>query len=83
MIIIRMCTPYRLTPREQDVAELLAAGLRQVDIAKRLVLSARTVGVHERNIMTKLGVNNRFAAAIMLHRAGLVKDTLPAVEPPA
>lgn len=57
---------FRLTPREQDVAELLMQGIRQVDIAERLIISVSVVREHERKIMRKLRVDNRFAAALKL-----------------
>lgn len=63
---LKRCTTYRLTPREQDVAELLAQGKRQVDIAAALVVSVRTVQDHERNILTKMGASSRFEAALRL-----------------
>lgn len=57
---------YRFTPREQDVAELLMQGLRQVDIARQLVIDVSTVRVHERNIMQKMGTQGRFETALKL-----------------
>lgn len=57
---------YRFTPREQDVAELLMQGMRQVDIAKRLVIDTETVRYHERNIIRKMKTRTRFEAALKL-----------------
>jgi len=44
-----------LTPRERDVAALLAAGLTNREIADRLMVTARTVDTHVGNILAKLG----------------------------
>lgn len=60
-------TSYRFTPREQEVAELLATGKRQRDIAQQLVITQRTVRHHEQSILQKLGVETRFEAGIKLH----------------
>ncbi len=53
----------RLSPREQDVLELVAAGLPDAEIAHHLYLSPRTVHKHLQNAFRKLGVSNRTAAA--------------------
>jgi non-specific serine/threonine protein kinase len=48
-----------LSPREQEVAALVARGLTNRQIGERLTLSERTVDTHVRNIMGKLAVNSR------------------------
>lgn len=48
-----------LTAREQEVAVMVAAGLRNQEIAARPFLSTRTVESHLRRIFTKLGVESR------------------------
>ncbi|MFC5664415.1 LuxR C-terminal-related transcriptional regulator [Kitasatospora misakiensis] len=55
--------PYgdALSPREREIAELAAAGLRNAEIAERLVLSHRTVEHHIANAMRKLAVPSRTA----------------------
>jgi DNA-binding NarL/FixJ family response regulator len=61
-----------LTPRELDVLKLIAQGLTNPDIARRLVLSEHTVHRHLANILHKLGLPSRAAAAAWGVRAGVV-----------
>jgi DNA-binding NarL/FixJ family response regulator len=61
-----------LTPRELDVLKLVAQGLSNSDIARRLVLSEHTVHRHLANILRKLGLSSRAAAAAWGVRTGLV-----------
>ena len=61
-----------LTPRELDVLKLVAQGLSNPDIARRLALSEHTVHRHLANILRKLGLSSRAAAAAWGVRAGLV-----------
>ncbi|HZQ16794.1 MAG TPA: LuxR C-terminal-related transcriptional regulator [Gaiellaceae bacterium] len=49
----------KLTPREQQVATLLAYGLTNAEIAERLQISIRTAEMHRANAMRKLGADNR------------------------
>jgi DNA-binding CsgD family transcriptional regulator len=60
-----------LTPRELDVLRLVAQGLSNPDIARRLVLSEHTVHRHLANILRKLGLSSRAAAAAWGVRTGL------------
>ena len=53
----------QLTPREQEVIELLRLGLPDAEIAGRLDVSAAAIGRHVSQIIAKLGVRNRYAAA--------------------
>src|SRR5262249_51921640 len=55
--------PAGLTNRELEVLALIAQGLRNIDIANRLVLSPKTVDHHVSAILRKLAVPNRAAAA--------------------
>ena len=61
-----------LTPRELDVLKLVAQGLSNPDIAQRLVLSEHTVHRHLANILRKLSLSSRAAAAAWGVRTGLV-----------
>ena len=62
-------TPHplsRLTPQERRVAEAVAAGGTDRQVAAELFLSARTVGYHLASVYRKLGVTNRTALAAYL-----------------
>jgi len=60
-----------LTDRERDVLDLMAAGLRNHGIAERLGLSEKTVRNHVSNVLLKLQVPDRTAAALKAREAGL------------
>ncbi len=48
-----------LTPREREVAVLIADGLTNAELARRLYISPRTAAVHVSSILRKLGVGSR------------------------
>ncbi|RGD59519.1 DNA-binding response regulator [Kitasatospora xanthocidica] len=60
-----------LTTRERDVLTLIAAGLSNGQIARRLGVVEGTVKAHVSSILARLGVANRAAAAVLAHEAGL------------
>jgi LuxR family transcriptional regulator, maltose regulon positive regulatory protein len=60
----------RLSARELQVLGLVAEGLTNHDIAQRLVLSEHTVNRHVANILRKLGLKSRTAAATLAGRYG-------------
>ena len=62
----------QLTERERDVLELMAEGLTNAGIAKRLYLSERTVEAHVRHLLMKLDVpesedSHRRVLAVLTH----------------
>jgi DNA-binding NarL/FixJ family response regulator len=63
-----------LSDRERDVLRLLARGLGNANIAKRLCLSEGTVRNYMTSIFAKLEVTDRTQAAVLALRCGLVDE---------
>lgn len=63
-----------LTPREEEVLELLARGLDNRSIADGLSISSKTVRNHVSNIFAKLGVGHRGEAVVRARELGFGKD---------
>jgi DNA-binding NarL/FixJ family response regulator len=57
----------RMTSREREVIDLIAEGLSNKAIAKRLHISTHTVKSHLRNIMEKLNLHTRLELAVYAH----------------
>ena len=64
--------PAGLTARELEVLQLLVEGLRNAQIAERLILSEKTVDHHVSAILRKLGVRSRGQATAEAARLGLL-----------
>lgn len=64
--------PETLTPREDEVLQLLAQGLTNKGIAHQLGITDHTVKFHVNAIMTKLGAQSRTEAVVRATRAGLI-----------
>jgi DNA-binding NarL/FixJ family response regulator len=60
-----------LTQREYDILDLVAQGLDNQTIARRLVLSPKTVRNHVSNVLTKLNVADRSHAIVLGRERGL------------
>ena len=68
----------RLSPREQEILELLADGLKAGEIAQRLHLGESTVKSHITHLYEKLGASNRAQALVTAMRRGLLLERLSA-----
>lgn len=68
-------TPSRfdaLTPRERQIASMLARGRHKPEIATELGIATKTVDTHVTRIMGKLGVNSSVQLTLLALRAGFV-----------
>ena len=63
-----------LTPREGEVLDMIARGLSNTEISRRLYVSPKTVRNHVSNIFLKLQVADRSQAIVRAREAGLGRD---------
>ncbi|CAM5462540.1 DNA-binding response regulator [Streptomyces spiroverticillatus] len=61
-----------LTEREEAVLRLMARGMNNLEIAKKLVVGAETVKTHVSAILAKLGARDRTQAVIAAYESGFV-----------
>jgi non-specific serine/threonine protein kinase len=66
-----------LTPREREVAALIARGFTNRQIAATLVITPRTADTHVRNILTKLELHSRAQVAAWATAHGLLAANAP------
>ncbi|NUP53913.1 MAG: helix-turn-helix transcriptional regulator, partial [Catenulispora sp.] len=62
-----------LSQREAEILELVAEGLANRQISRRLFISEATVKTHLVHVFGKLGVDSRTAAVAAAVRAGLIR----------
>jgi DNA-binding NarL/FixJ family response regulator len=67
--------PSDLSDREVEVLQLVAEGWPPAEVAKKLVISRKTVSSHMQRILTKLGVHTRAQAVAVAYEAGLIRVT--------
>ena len=65
----------RLTPREVEILQRVAAGESSADIAVRLGMSRHTLRTHIQNVLTKLGVHSKTDAVVAAIRFGKVRTS--------
>jgi DNA-binding NarL/FixJ family response regulator len=71
LLVGRRTAAPTLTAREEEVLELLAAGLPNKLIARRLAISERTVKGHLTHVFERIGVTDRTQAALWAREHGL------------
>ena len=64
---------HSLTKREMETIKLIAQGLSNHDIAKKLVVNERTIAKYVSNILQKLHLENRTQAALYALREGITE----------
>ena len=62
-----------LTPREREIVELVAHGLRNAEVAKRLTITEDTVKSHLNNVFQKLNVRDRVQLTLYALRHGIIR----------
>lgn len=75
--LARSVPPYNLTSRELDVLTLIAGGLSNQEIARRLFTSPKTVSTHVEHLLHKLGTPTRAGAAAIAAEQGIVRLPVP------
>jgi DNA-binding NarL/FixJ family response regulator len=61
-----------LTDREREILQLLAEGMRNEGIARKLFISPQTVQTHVRNLLAKLGVHSKLEAVAFAVKHGWI-----------
>lgn len=81
-LLIRIAVPKKqidLSPREQEIAQLIMKGLPNKTIALTLGISPCTVATYLQRIFTKVGVNSRVEVVAKLLQMGMMRSGYPLV----
>jgi DNA-binding CsgD family transcriptional regulator len=70
-------TPARITARERQVLELVAAGCSTAEIARALWITEDTVRTHIKRMLVRLGARTRAHAVAIAFREGLWSEDDP------
>jgi DNA-binding CsgD family transcriptional regulator len=73
-VVRRREGPAGLTAREVEVLRLVAYGLSNKEVAKRLVISPKTAGNHIEHIYMKIRTSNRAGASLFAMQHGLLPE---------
>jgi two-component system response regulator NreC len=65
--------PSKLTPKENEVLQLISKGLTTKEIAVKLFVSSRTIETHRLNMMKKLSVKNSAELISTAMKLNLIK----------
>ena len=71
---VRTSWPAGLSDREVEVLRLLARGLSNSEIAKRLFIASRTAEHHVQHVYAKIGTSTRASAAVFAMENGLLRQ---------
>src|SRR5947209_11050719 len=74
-------SPPRLTPRQREILDLIAAGLSTSEMATKLTISTETVRNHLRSVFKELDVHTRLEAIVTARRLGLLAPPALGPEP--
>jgi len=69
---LREDADHALTAREREIVRLVALGLRNAEVGKRLHISEQTVKTHLNNVFRKLGIQDRIELVLYSVRSGMI-----------